>query len=206
MGLGRHWQYGKYLLRHKWFVFVAGCRLGIPWLALLHDNSKFLPDEWGPYSAFFYEPDGTERTRRDSTGYYKPTDTGNAAFDAAWLCHQRRNKHHWQHWLRVDHWPCRISDHDRYTLPEDDGDIRCLACKQSFPQSSADMRVLPMPDRYRREMLADWRGAGLAQGTPDTLRWYTVNQHKMNLHPETREWIEAQLGYRASIIPDQRIE
>ena len=163
MGLGRHWQYGKYLFRHKWFVFVAGCRLGIPWLALLHDNGKFRPDEWGPYAAFFYEPDGTKWTRRDATGYYKPTDTGNAAFDFAWLLHQKRNKHHWQWWC----------------LPEDEGGLK----------------VLPMPDRYRREMLADWRGAGLAQGTPDTLNWYTVNRHKMRLHPETQAWIEAQLGY-----------
>jgi hypothetical protein len=162
MSLGRHWQYAKYLARHKWFVFVAGCRLGIPWLALMHDLSKFRPDEWMPYARFFYEPDGTKRTRRDSTGFYKPTSTGDDAFDFAWLLHQKRNKHHWQWWV----------------LPEDNGGVK----------------VLPMPDRYRREMLADWRGAGLAQGTPDTQRWYAVNQHKMNLHPETRAWIERHLG------------
>lgn len=165
MGLGRHIQYGRYLLRHKWYVFKAGCRLGIPFLAALHDNSKFRPDEWGPYATYFYESDGTKRTRRDSTGYYKPTDTGDAAFDFAWLLHQKRNKHHWQWW----------------TLPEDEGGIK----------------VLPMPDRYRREMLADWIGAGKAQGTPDTLGWYTANRHKMTLHPETRAWIEAQLGFEA---------
>jgi hypothetical protein len=166
--MGRHWQYGKYLVRHKWFVFVAGSRLGIPFLAALHDNSKFRPDEWVPYARFFYESDGTKRTRRDSTGYYKPTDTGDAAFDLAWLLHQKRNRHHWQWWV----------------LPEDEGGVK----------------VLPMPDRYRREMLADWIGAGKAQGTPDTLRWYTANRHKMNLHPETRAWIEAQLGYSSEAV------
>lgn len=159
----RHLSYASYLLRHKWFVFVAGCRLGIPWLALMHDNSKFRPSEWLPYARYFYEPDGSKKTRRDSTGYYKPTDTGDAAFDFAWLLHQKRNKHHWQWWV----------------LPEDEGGLK----------------VLPMPDRYRREMLADWRGAGRAQGTPDTLKWYRTNRHKMSLHPETQGWIEQQLGY-----------
>ena len=169
MGLGRHWQYGKYLLRHKWFVLVAGWRLGIPWLALLHDNSKFRPDEWGPYAAFFYESDGTKRTRRDSTGYYKPTDTGNAAFDFAWLLHQKRNKHHWQWWV----------------LPEDEGGLK----------------VLEMPDRYRREMLADWISAGRTQGTPDTLGWYAARGRNHEFGPETRAWIEIQLGYARPLGP-----
>jgi hypothetical protein len=106
--MGRHLAYARYLLRHKWSVFVAGWRLGITWLALLHDNSKLRPDEWGPYARFFYAPDGSKRTRRDATGYYKPTDTGDAAFDYAWLLHQKRNKHHWQWWC----------------LPEDDGSDR----------------------------------------------------------------------------------
>jgi hypothetical protein len=161
--MGRHLAYGWYLLRHKWFVFLAGCRLGIPWLALLHDNSKLRPDEWVPYARFFYESDGSKRTRRDSTGYYKPTDSGNAAFDYAWLLHQKRNKHHWQWWC----------------LPEDAGGLK----------------TLEMPDRYRREMLADWIGAGRAQGTPDTARWYRVNRHKMTLGPQTRRWIEVRLGW-----------
>ena len=160
----KHWRYLMYVLRHKWYVFIYGCQLGIPWLALLHDNSKFRPDEWFPYAEFFY---GAKKASwggpRDGTGYYKPTDTGNAAFDFAWLLHQRRNKHHWQWWM----------------LPEDEG----------------GWKILPMPTRYRREMLADWRGAGMAQGKPDTLGWYRANRHKMTLHDETRQWIEQQLGY-----------
>lgn len=160
----RHLAYLKYVLRHKFFVFQAAIPLGVPlWVALWHDWDKFLPDEWLPYARFFYEPDGTKRQIRDKTGYYKPTDTGDAAFDYAWLLHQKRNKHHWQFW----------------TLPLDDGGIK----------------VLPMPDLYRREMLADWRGAGKAQGFTDTLAWYTQNRDKMQLHPETRAWIEQQIGY-----------
>lgn len=64
-----------------------------------------------------------------------------------------------------------------------------------LPEDSGAVKALPMPDRYRREMLADWRGAGLAQGTPDTLKWYAANRDKMTLHPETRDWIEQELDW-----------
>lgn len=61
-------------------------------------------------------------------------------------------------------------------------------------QDSGEQVPLPMPDRHRREMLADWRGAGKAQGKPDTAGWYQVKKDKMLIHPETRAWIEQQLG------------
>lgn len=156
----RYWHYLSYVLRHKWFVFLAACRLGVPWLGLVHDLSKFNPDEFAPYANFFYGPQA--KKIRDETGYYKPTDTGKPAFDFAWLLHQKRNHHHWQWWV----------------LPKDDG----------------GEKILEMPMRYRKEMLADWRGAGKAQGTPDTQAWYRKNGQKMRLGPETRAWIEAQLA------------
>lgn len=55
---------------------------------------------------------------------------------------------------------------------------------------------IPMPDLYRREMLADWRGAGRALGFPDTKSWYLKNRLNIRLHDETRQWIELQLGIR----------
>jgi hypothetical protein len=58
-----------------------------------------------------------------------------------------------------------------------------------------------MPDKYRREMLADWRGAGRALGKPDTQAWYAANRDKMKLHPETRAWIEQQLGFTEDTTP-----
>lgn len=161
--MSKHLKYGSYVLRHKWFVFIEALKLGIPWLGIIHDLSKFLPSEWIPYAAFFY---GEKPSPRDNTGYYKPTDTGNQAFDFAWLLHQKRNKHHWQWWI----------------LPDDSG----------------GQKTLPMPDKYRREMLADWRGAGRAQGYGDnTPEWYEANKHKMRLHPDTREWIEREIAAQA---------
>lgn len=55
----RHFAYLKYVLRHKYFVFREGLKLGVPILSLiLHDWDKFLPDEWFPYARTFYAPDG----------------------------------------------------------------------------------------------------------------------------------------------------
>lgn len=65
-----------------------------------------------PYANFFY---GKEKLR-NSTGYYKPTDTGNKAFDFAWLLHQKINKHHWQWWV----------------LPEDEGGVKVLEMEERY--------------------------------------------------------------------------
>lgn len=152
-------KYLKYVLRHRWFVFVECCKSRIVWLGLVHDLSKFRLDELIPYARHF---NGNIKKGRDSTGYYKPVDTGDSAFDFAWLLHQKRNKHHWQWWI----------------LPNDEDGLV----------------ILDMPMKYRKEMLADWRGAGRAQGTLDNKAWYMKNGDKMQLHPNTRRWVEEQLG------------
>lgn len=86
-----------YIMRHKWFVLCACISHGIPLRGLMHDFSKLRPSEFIPYARYFYNPDGSKREhKRDKTGYYKPTDTGDANFDFAWFLHQKRNRHHWQ--------------------------------------------------------------------------------------------------------------
>jgi hypothetical protein len=86
----KHLRYLWYVLCHKWYVLVAGVRwTKAPlWRLLIHDWSKFLPSEWGPYVDFFYGPlGGRGRAVVDNE------------FDRAWLFHQRRNPHHWQYWV-----------------------------------------------------------------------------------------------------------
>lgn len=84
----RHINYLKYIIRHKWYVFLAARRLGCPiWLAIIHDWSKFRPSEWFPYARCFYKSNGEKQ--------YDETPE----FNYAWLHHQKRNKHHWQYWL-----------------------------------------------------------------------------------------------------------
>ena len=54
---------------------------------------------------------------------------------------------------------------------------------------------LEMPDKYRREMLADWRSASRCLSGSDTVsEWYNKNYINLILHPATRQWIEEQLG------------
>ena len=83
-----HLAYLCYVVRHKWFVFLAGVKLGVPlWQLIIHDWSKFSPAEWSAYVHTFYAPNGTN--------WYKP----GRAFDYAWNHHQKVNPHHWQYWL-----------------------------------------------------------------------------------------------------------
>lgn len=100
----RYLAYLKYVLRHKYFVTVECFKVGLYWRGLKHDLSKFTPAEFFPYARFFYAPDGSKINRRDITGYYKPTDTGDPAYDMAWFHHQKRNDHHWQWWLNPEDW------------------------------------------------------------------------------------------------------
>lgn len=164
----KHFQYFRYVLVHKWYVFIECCKLGIPWRGIVHDLSKFLPDEWTAYVCNFYGGSYLKASEiwRRLPGYSGPTkESVKSNFDLAWLHHQKRNRHHWQYWALVQ---------------DDDAD-----------------RVLPMPDKYRREMLADWRGAGRAITSEDnTAEWYSERRERMKsvLHPETRRWIEEQLG------------
>lgn len=154
--LNPHWQYLKYVLRHKWFVFRSGLKLGVPlYLLILHDISKFRPSEWFPYVHYFY---GRPKLK---DGYIH-TPGSDGSFDLAWLKHQKRNKHHWQWWVLI---------YDNNVEP----------------------KTIEMPDRYMREMLADWMGAGMAQGKPDTLAWWMKNKPHIMLHAGTAQWIERKL-------------
>ncbi len=97
-----HLAYLRYVLRHKWFVFLACRRLGVPlWRSIIHDWTKFTPAEWFPYVRQFYNPDGSKRqvNRADGGLHTRELDK---AFNRAWLHHQKHNPHHWQHWVLIN--------------------------------------------------------------------------------------------------------
>lgn len=183
----RHLAYAKYVFRHKWFVFLECLKIGVPiWNAIFHDWTKFRPSEWLPYAHTFYKPDGSKQ--------YNET----AEFAQAWMFHQHRNKHHWQRWLKVNGIPLYKTD----MLMWDRGVLQRVVERNSGSTNWLELRDVedvtitadPMPDRLRREMLADWVGAGRALGKPNTWEWYEANKEKMKLHPDTRAWIEAQIS------------
>lgn len=88
MNFCANWNYLKYIIRHKWYVFLACRKTGTSlWRGLIHDLSKFLPSEWGPYRRTFYADNGSKQ--------YKESEE----FAQAWNRHQKRQAHHWQNWL-----------------------------------------------------------------------------------------------------------
>ncbi len=61
-------------------------------------------------------------------------------------------------------------------------------------------KILPMPDKYIKEMICDWAGAGIAQGKTGehaVVEWYSKNKSNQRMHPETRKRVEARLAHRA---------
>lgn len=182
----RHLAYFRYVLRHKWFVFVAAIWLRVPiWNAIFHDWTKFRPSEWLDYAWTFYKPDGSKQ-------YAESPE-----FAHAWMLHQHRNKHHWQRWLKVDGVSLWTTD----MLVWDRGNIQRIVERNSGPVTWHELRDVEgvieadeMPPRFVREMLADWIGAGRALGKPNTWEWYEANKEKMTLHDDARTWIEARLA------------
>lgn len=157
----KHLRYIKYIVKHKFFVFIACLKRGMIWQGIMHDISKLSPTEWGPYAEHHYGDN--PKIKRDKTGAYNPLDVS-PEYDRAWLHHVHNNPHHWQHWVS--------------------------------PRSDGTYKVLPIPDKYLKEMVCDFWGAGMAQGKPDIIGWYKANKDSMVLHEESRKRLEELLGYR----------
>lgn len=181
----KHWQYLKYVLRHKYYVALflldQQFTLGNLYRAIVHDLSKFRPSEWNPYANFFYgqnagkKPEEIANLERISFNLgipRKSRDEERAEFNTAWLHHQKRNKHHWQYWM----------------MTFDHGGTICL----------------PMPEKYIQEMIADWHSAGFCiTGKHEYKEWYRKQQNKIQFHPETRKRVDSLLlGIEHVVIPD----
>lgn len=62
-------------------------------------------------------------------------------------------------------------------------------------EDDGDVKNIPIPVIYLKEMLADWRGAGKAiTGKDNVVEWYTKNANKISLHWISKMWIEQKLG------------
>ncbi|MCL1829321.1 MAG: DUF5662 family protein [Oscillospiraceae bacterium] len=82
------WGHFKTILKHKWYVFIECCKMGIPLRGLTHDLSKFSPAEFIPSARYFQGNRSPIEAERETVGYSR-----------AWLNHKSKNKHHWQYWL-----------------------------------------------------------------------------------------------------------
>lgn len=94
-------QYDNYLTQHRANVFkgfewirdnlpeLMCNKHNIEWQTQFnHDISKFDPEEYDAYDAYFY---GNNRS------YYVVQN-----FREAWLRHIHKNPHHWQHWVLIN--------------------------------------------------------------------------------------------------------
>ena len=79
------------VLRHKNKVFLHCRKCGIAWRGVVHDLSKFTPEE-------FFESVRYYQGNRSPIGVCR-RETG---MSVAWLHHKGRNKHHIEYWLDPD--------------------------------------------------------------------------------------------------------
>lgn len=177
----RNCQYVRYLARHKWFVFQAGLITKAPLSRLIiHDWSKVMPQEWFPYMNFFYPTkamkeatDAVENAKKYADARYAKELA--AATPDRKLAFRLAFNHH-LHWNK-HHW-------QYWAISSDDGKTRAQE----------------MPEKFIREMVADWFGAGRAiSGKWDADDWYKGHKD-MLLAPKTRRRVEELLASTAATI------
>lgn len=152
------------ICRHKWYVLLECCQAHMPLHGVIHDLSKFSPQEFMAYADKF---DPNKPSVRDKTGYYRPYGD-DAAFDKAWLHHIRHNDHHWQAWI----------------IPADGkGENQCLPMRHgAIVEMLCDWRGAGKA--YGTPIEGPYASEG---------NWYVQNGHKMQLHRDTRDAIEDML-------------
>jgi len=154
-------RYLCYLIKHKWYVMIECFKMGLIWRGLVHDLSKFLPDEFLPYMNWFYGKYGIKFSQKQplivngcKVRNYDKHKKVEEQFNVAWLKHQHRNKHHYQYWY----------------LRNDDG----------------SEKYIKISDKYKREMICDWIGAGRAiTGKNNIKEWWSKTKEKKKMNDLT---------------------
>lgn len=211
----RYTAYLRYVLAHKWYVFLACRWMKVPFLrAVFHDWSKFSRKEFTAYAVNFYNPDGSRRDRKSLS----PVEQSN--FLTAWHNHESRNPHHWGYWLVSDGqknrfrmtggdggyplgvWDDSAQKHIAFEhvdalviYGEDRSTYRFIVRLIEELNDQSSLVAAEMPETYVREMIADWIGAGWAiTGKIDVREWYSKNKGQIILHPSTRQFVEQLLA------------
>ena len=181
-------QYLWEVLKHKFFIIVAGFRINRLLRStcyqvsykrlLLHDLSKLGRAEFWPYAEHFCGKSSTDKKNDD-------------AFHQAWLHHVANNDHHWEHF---------ISNYSQ-------------VAKQlwNHPELSSDS-LREMPDDALLEMIVDnvaatrsYEGYWPNGSKKDGWAWMTNSFDRYVLHPTTRIKFGAilcALGY-AEVLPHE---
>ena len=158
-----YWNYLLKLLKHKWWVFIAGKLTGVPlWRRITHDWSKFMPIEFINYAGWYF---GNKNEKH---------------WSMAWNHHGNHNPHHPEYWLLS--W---CGDPDFYS-----------GIGEEVIQNIV---LLPMPETYVREMIADMIGTSKGySGSWDIAAWLNKHGPEMLLHDDTKgilDTVMCELGY-----------
>lgn len=105
-------------------------------------------------------------TSNEFAAYAKHFQGGGAPdeFSLAWLHHLHFNEHHWQYFIFPDGF--------------------------SLKGSQVEAGVMPMPEYFALEMVADWQGASKAYtGSEDMTEWLWKNIPRISLHSTTAKFV-----------------
>ena len=91
MKLSKALKHLNLVLKHKWRVFVNCTKCGLVWRGLVHDLSKFTPEE-------FFESVKYYQGNRSPIGVCRKE----IGYSRAWLHHKGRNKHHIEYWTDAE--------------------------------------------------------------------------------------------------------
>ncbi len=84
------WNHFQVITRHKWEVMKNCFRMGLYKQGLLHDLSKYSPEEFKMGVRYFQGTRSPNAAEREEKGY-----------STAWMHHKGRNKHHFEYWTDV---------------------------------------------------------------------------------------------------------
>lgn len=203
-----YWKYFKYIIRHKYYVFIAGLKTKAPIHRLiLHDWSKFLPNEFIPYARYFNGTWPTKKQQEKTQEILSLMDTPKEPYKVGGVTVEKGTNYYFGSeslyrefqlgkkkisqeevkekfdlaWLFHQR---RNKHHWQYWVlitDDSDSELRVFTNREG----------LKIPENYVREMIADWAGAGRAiTGNWELGRWYYNNKNRIMLHPKTRELVD----------------
>jgi len=82
------WNHFKTITRHKIEVMKGCFKVGLYKQGLLHDMSKYSPEEFWVGVKYYQGNRSPNNAEREEKGY-----------SSAWLHHKGRNKHHYEYWI-----------------------------------------------------------------------------------------------------------
>lgn len=88
MLLKNGWNHFKTITEHRWVVMQECFKVGLYKQGILHDLSKYTPEEFCTGVLYFQGDRSPNAAEKEAVGY-----------SPAWLHHKGRNKHHYEYWI-----------------------------------------------------------------------------------------------------------